>query len=233
MTQLSIRADSQPTSVCPLGELELLHSNLMPPRRFFRGTRTIRKAFYQTPNLPPHHHPTSKQQHISPALSPVQAKQVMWSFLFEIRLVSCNADACSSSVFIWRKCVLLLTLARLMTTDRAVKIQERLPSSKPERSSDHFYALVCPVTCCAWLAVACGGDPLTLFRLQSSRDPKMIQELSQAAARATRQGWLGSTLCAFASLSLSLSDPFCFDPLGYFDRREPGRAKKSKAMAGR
>jgi hypothetical protein len=43
--------------------------------------------------------------------------------------------------FIWRKCdVLLLTLARLMTTDRAVKIQERLPSSKPEGSSDNFYA---------------------------------------------------------------------------------------------
>jgi hypothetical protein len=52
-----------------------------------------------------------------------------------------------------------------------------------------------------WHAVA---DPLTVFWPQSSRDPKMIQELSQAAARATRQGWLGSTLCAFASLSLSL-----------------------------
>jgi hypothetical protein len=134
----------------------------------------------------------------------------MWSFLFEIRLVSCNADACSSSVYLAQ----MRTAANLgkVNDHRAVKVQERLPNSKPEQSSEHFYALVCPVTCCAWLAVACGGDPLTLFRLQSSRDPKMIQELSQAAAAAAPLGKAGLAL-RFAPFPLSLSDPFCFNPL--------------------
>jgi hypothetical protein len=87
-------------------------------------------------------------------------QQVMWSSLFETRFLATPMHALLQ--FIWRKCILLLTLARLMTTERAVKIQEWLPSSsKPEGSSEHFYALVCPVTCCARLAVACVGDLLS------------------------------------------------------------------------